>query len=374
MRLSKIKPEEVKKLVFNGGGAKGLGHVTAYAATLACGVKPEQVQEVAGTSAGSIMAAVVAVGYNVDEILSIMKEMDFKKFFDEHGKNTAGPLLKTVGKLEKEKSPAIAVMPALSKAPVMFSRIGKEGGIYMGEELRTWIERVINKKTDTAFCTFSELHELTQRNPLFSDLTVVAVNKQSKMTPIRVFNYKNSPNVIISDAIRASTAIPLVFEPHQIHEKINGLRVQESDDLYVDGGINQNYPITVFDLPDEAYDRSVLGFKITSKEEAEFLRGDVQEPPREAAKTGLFNMVKTTVSAATQTEKSQFLNRPQDMIRTIAIDNRGVSTIAFNLIENPRKFNELTESGWNAPCQYFGMKIEFPEKFTISEEALVLSN
>ena len=44
-----------------------------------------KIQRVGGTSAGAISATLLAVGYSIDEIKVILKELDFSKFLD--GKN-----------------------------------------------------------------------------------------------------------------------------------------------------------------------------------------------------------------------------------------------------------------------------------------------
>jgi predicted acylesterase/phospholipase RssA len=51
--------------IFEGGGAKGLAHIGALKATEEAGV---EFIGVAGTSAGSIVASLVAAGYRADEL------------------------------------------------------------------------------------------------------------------------------------------------------------------------------------------------------------------------------------------------------------------------------------------------------------------
>ncbi|WP_186095806.1 patatin-like phospholipase family protein [Burkholderia gladioli] len=58
-------------LAFQGGGARGISHVGGLAAINALGMK---VEGVAGTSAGAIMAALVAAGYRADQLLDPANE------------------------------------------------------------------------------------------------------------------------------------------------------------------------------------------------------------------------------------------------------------------------------------------------------------
>src|SRR5579863_636555 len=70
-------------LVFEGGGVKGIGLAGAYRALSDAGYQP---QCVAGTSAGAIMASLVAAGYSGAELEGIVlnkQTMDFRKFEDE---------------------------------------------------------------------------------------------------------------------------------------------------------------------------------------------------------------------------------------------------------------------------------------------------
>ena len=57
-------------LIFEGGGAKGLAHIGALKAAEQRGIEPAGV---AGASAGSIVAALVAAGYTADDLYDLGK-------------------------------------------------------------------------------------------------------------------------------------------------------------------------------------------------------------------------------------------------------------------------------------------------------------
>jgi predicted acylesterase/phospholipase RssA len=65
--------------VFEGGGVKGIGLVGAIAETEARGFRFENV---AGTSAGAIVAALVAAGYTAAELKVEMESLDYRRFQD----------------------------------------------------------------------------------------------------------------------------------------------------------------------------------------------------------------------------------------------------------------------------------------------------
>src|SRR5207244_12637678 len=71
--------ESFVDLVCEGGGVKGIGLAGAYSVLDERGYKP---QNVAGTSAGAITAALIAAGYSSDELKEIVFGMDFRRFED----------------------------------------------------------------------------------------------------------------------------------------------------------------------------------------------------------------------------------------------------------------------------------------------------
>ena len=63
--------------VFEGGGVRGIAHVGAICALAEKGYEWERV---AGTSAGAIIAALVAAGYSCSELKTIITDIDYNKF------------------------------------------------------------------------------------------------------------------------------------------------------------------------------------------------------------------------------------------------------------------------------------------------------
>lgn len=63
--------------VLEGGGVKGIGHVGAVHALEQAGYRFERV---AGSSAGAIVAALIAADYHGEEMAQLMKSLDYMKF------------------------------------------------------------------------------------------------------------------------------------------------------------------------------------------------------------------------------------------------------------------------------------------------------
>ncbi|MDQ6660326.1 MAG: patatin-like phospholipase family protein, partial [Chloroflexota bacterium] len=65
--------------VFAGGGIRGIGHVGALMVAEQLGY---QWVNIAGTSAGAMIAALLAAGYSATELYTIMSELDYTRFTD----------------------------------------------------------------------------------------------------------------------------------------------------------------------------------------------------------------------------------------------------------------------------------------------------
>ena len=122
--------------VFEGGGVKGIALVGAIAATEAQGYV---FQNVAGTSAGAIVAALVAAGYGAGELATVMKSVDYRKFMD---------------KDFRDKIPILGA--ALS--------LGFEKGIYEGRFFEGWLRELLAAKKKRCLATCSWPDARTSRS------------------------------------------------------------------------------------------------------------------------------------------------------------------------------------------------------------------
>ena len=69
-------------LVLGGGGAKGFAHLGIYKAMNELNIP---IDAIGGTSAGSIIAAQIALGLEIDEIIRLNKSVNKLKMFKEYG-------------------------------------------------------------------------------------------------------------------------------------------------------------------------------------------------------------------------------------------------------------------------------------------------
>lgn len=201
--------------VFQGGGCRAAAFAGAYEAAFKLGVR---FSEVAGTSAGSIIAALLAAGADPEFVLSKIKTLDFLKLLVKPTRSTFNNKSKALGVLQH-------CLPCGTKYDSIV-KIARLGGLYSSEGIENWVE--------------SCLKELTKKQNgkvLFSDLVMplhVVAGDLSTMKP-KVWSTPTTPNQSVAHAVRASCTIPLFFQP-----------VEEGSALLVDGGIVSNIPHFLF--------------------------------------------------------------------------------------------------------------------------------
>src|SRR5215471_15011302 len=121
--------------VFQGGGCRGAAFAGAFAAACA---RKVGFAGVAGTSAGSIAAALVGAGASPDSLMKSLKELDFMKLLRDPvavPEPPAGWAARTGLKL------AGIVKPDLNEA----ARILKYRGMYSSEGLEEWLNDELKK-------------------------------------------------------------------------------------------------------------------------------------------------------------------------------------------------------------------------------------
>ena len=201
--------------VFEGGGVKGIGLVGAVSEIEKAGYAFECV---AGTSAGAIVAALIAVGYTAQEIKAELDALNYNNF-----KDTS--LIDRFGFIGKGLS------------------IGLEYGIYEGKFFEEWLEHLLQIKGKT---TFGDIEYEEYDDPKYqyklqlivTDLT----DRRLLVLPRDLRDFGISPREFsMSKAVRMSMSIPVFFEPFQLTDKKGHVHI------LVDGGVLSNYPVWLLD-------------------------------------------------------------------------------------------------------------------------------
>jgi NTE family protein len=228
---------QYENLIFEGAGIRGLAYCGALMEMDDEG-RLQNIKRVGGTSSGAITATFLAVGYTPQEIFEIIGTTNFAKFNDGGGWFVGGLL-----------------------------RLKRRMGYYKGQSFVKWMEKMIAAKTQDPNITFKTLHEWSLKDPKYKTLVVTAtcMNHQKP----EFFSYLTFPNMRIVDAVRASMAVPLYYEPLVIDDAGKVMDVKQYEDhhhVLLDGGFLSNFPIWAFDDTTlfHCNPNQTIGFRIDS--------------------------------------------------------------------------------------------------------------
>ncbi|MEH7111884.1 patatin-like phospholipase family protein [Neobacillus niacini] len=284
--------------VFSGGGIKGFALVGAIQEIENRGF---QFERVAGTSAGSIVAAFIAAGYGSEEIENLFDELDLTKFLDARKMVIPFPFAKWL---------------------FVYWKLG----LYKGNELEKWIEEKLAAK---GVRTFSDLPPQNLRI-IASDLS----NGRLMVLPDDLVKYGVSPGSFsIAKAVRMSCSIPYFFEPVKL-KSMDGINV------IVDGGVLSNFPMWLFDRDNLQKIRPVIGIKLSGNEyehEKHQIKNAIQ----------LFGALFETMKDA---HDSRYISRKHEK-NIIFVPNEGALSMEFHLTDEKKQ--ELFELGRNAAKKFF---------------------
>lgn len=288
-----------KNLVLEGGGIRGIAYAGAFSVLEEKNIL-QQIEKIAGTSAGAIAGAMVSVGYSAKEIDSIMRRLPVEEFNDGKGG--------IIGK---------------------YRRARKKFGLYKGKKFELWMQQLIAIKTGDANLSFARLHQLHLQNKLFKDFYCTGTNLSKQQ--LEVFSFENTPDMPIALAVRISGGIPLYFEPVILNDRYQ--KIEKSDTLsfknyYVDGGMIANYPISIFDTCENGgnpfqcdkiwFNTQTLGIKLERPAQIDSLKNNSNHVP-----PFLINSFKEYMHAfntlVLETLNQRYPNREDEKGRTIYI-------------------------------------------------------
>lgn len=213
--------------VFSGGGVKGYAFLGALRSMEENNL---QLERVAGTSAGAIIASFIAASYRTDEINILLNELDLQQFLD---------------------APQLTKILPFSKWLFLYYQMG----IYKGNKFEKWL---YTKLAEKGVYTFKDLKE-GYLKVVVSDLTLgklVVIPDDLK----RIYNIDPS-NFLVSKAVRMSAGFPYFFMPVRLPWK------NKENSLIVDGGLLSNFPLWIFENRDGSSKRPILGVKLRSSVE-----------------------------------------------------------------------------------------------------------
>jgi NTE family protein len=295
--------------VFEGGGVKGIGLVGAVAVAEEKGY---HWVNVAGASAGAIVASLLAAGYTAQELKEVIQELDYQRFKD---------------------------ASSLDKIPVLgpLTSLILEKGIYEGKFFENWIRGLLRQKNVE---TFEDLLLQDYRNDdryrfklrvIASDIT----SGRLLVLPQDITEFGVRPEDLnIAFAVRMSMSIPFFYEPVVLKD----LKTNQSH-FIVDGGLLSNFPVWLFDSEGAVPEWPTIGFKLVEPDEGtpNNIRGPI-------------SLLSALFSTMMEAHDARYI-KDENFIRTIPIPTLGVKTTEFDL--SKEKSEVLYQSGREAAEKFF---------------------
>jgi NTE family protein len=295
-------------LVLSGGGVKGIGLVGAVVALMDAGYRA---QRVSGTSAGSIVGAVVAAAsmgnqLGPAEVKELALQLDYHKFTDP-------------GTLER--------LPVLGPSLAVL----RGTGIYKGDYARDWIRSQLKNLGVRTFGDLAIDDDSLPTEQRYKLVVTVADVTTGQLVRLpwdyrRVFGL-DPDEQSVADAVRASMSIPFFFRPVTL-TGATGLT-----STLVDGGILSNFPIDSLDRTDgrpprwPSFGVTVLPNLPEGNDKVIPALGPIRllGPPH------LLESVITTVLVG---RDQAYLSQPWVNARTIRVDSTDVGFLDFDISDN----------------------------------------
>lgn len=302
--------------VFEGGGVKGIGLAGAIKAFEDSGYI---FKNVAGSSVGAIVAALLAAGYKGKELWEEMIKIDFKKFKQKDFLDNFG-------------------------MPGKLLSLSKNYGIYNADYIENWLKKLLERK---GIKNFGDLPGINGSPYVYGktkcslQVTTTDLNMSAlRVLPDDLSVYNIDPaKFSVATAVRMSLSIPIFYEPYVIQYK-------GKEHYMVDGGLLSNYPVWILDNGKSALVRPIFGFHFAECENC---------PNERPKKDNLIEYIKNVVSTIMDAHDTQyFYSVKGDKERTIDISTiinvkgqkKKISTTDFDISNEESAL--LYKNGLNA--------------------------
>jgi predicted acylesterase/phospholipase RssA len=289
--------------VFQGGGCRAAAFVGAYQEAISSGVS---FTEVAGTSAGAIVASLIGAGAPPRDLRDAITTLDFNSFVGEPNR-----------KATRGISGHIFGMKFPQYADLLFDQ-----GFHSSLPIKKWVDEQLARLLP------AEKHPITFSSLLFPTYIVSTDLTRSEA---KVWSQQTTPNELVSDAVQASCAIPIFFQPV-------GKR-------HVDGAVVSNLPAFVFfgrENSQRALASRVLAFTLTA-----------DEP--DTGTWGTQKFLELLANALVDGGQQLQLNL-QNNVHIVAIPTGNIKATDFSKM-TPEATNILIQSGASATRAFFEQEL-----------------
>jgi len=309
-------------LVLSGGGVKGIGLVGTVVALMEAGYT---FSRVSGTSAGAIVSAILAAGFDQltpEQVEHITMTLPYRKLLD------AEPLTK---------------IPLLGTGWDLLNG----NGLYKGDFAREWIRTQLE---DLGVRTFGDLafDDDTLPPERRYRLVVTAADVTTGQLIRLPWDYRrvyglDPDEQRVADAVRASMSIPFFFKTAKL-TSATGLT-----STLVDGGMLSNFPLDTFDRGDGKAPRwPTFGVTVLPN----LPQGNDKVIPALAPLHwfGGPNLLEDLITTMIVGHDQAYLNQPWVSARAIRVDSTEVGFLDFTI--SKKQMEGLYQRGYNAAVKF----------------------
>ena len=315
---------EPADLVLSGGGVLGIGHAGAVSVLEERGYR---FVRIAGTSAGSIVGALLAAGISASRLRELIETLDYRRFLDRS----------TLDRIPLVGPPLSVVL---------------ENGYAEGRYFAEWLAGELGRLGVT---TFGDLRirddEGADPRPEHRWRLVVMAADVTRGQLLRLpWDYEryglDPDDQPVADAVRASISVPYLFEPFKLVHP-GGVS------LLVDGGLVSNYPIDTFDRTDGKGSRwPTFGVTLVAQLPAGATKlipalGPLRVVP------GL-QFLESVITTAVVGRDQGYLAQPWVRDRSIEVDGLGVDPFDFTI--SRESVDRLYQSGQEAATAFLAAR------------------
>lgn len=272
--------------LFGGGAIRGVSYIGAIKALEELGISPTTF---AGSSVGSIIAAMLAVGYTAEEMKDIFLKVNFDLF--------------------KDISIGLGPIFALSK----------------GEVFLEWVRELIEKKF------YGDKYKKgLNRAVTFKDIknNLVVITTNLSNFECKEFSRFETPDYEIASAVRISCCMPGLMKP-----------IEYNKTLLVDGDLQKSWPMWKLSKNLLLSDERILEFRLEGYYDSNDISGIDYANAVYSCMTAMSTAFITNIYA------------DKDKFDYIVLNTGDIVVVDFNISENKRL--DLIQSGYNQTMKYF---------------------
>lgn len=317
-----------KNLVFSGGGVLGIAYLGLLHSLYERHII-EDIQRVAGTSAGAITACLTSFNLPFSEMKSMADSLDYTNIPLKDASD--GNKL-----IAHDTNPTDRLFDNFD----CVYRFLKNFGWYSSNYFYNWIKVQINNQFNPllklppyTFADFNDTQLHKDERP-FKELYMIGTD--ITQGTYSTFSYETTPNMEVAEAVRISMSIPLFFEC--IHSSGAAASPKTLSHIYSDGGLLYTYPIDLFDKEDPL--EATLGSLVRSES-------------RPKPINNIIDFISGIIICATSLQYKLYKNDPTATFRTIEIDTGQVSTMDFNIKSGDDTYNYLYNQGYITAETFF---------------------